>query len=185
LFDRNGSRKYLNEIERKAYLEAITGEPEASRRAFLLTLFYTGCRISEGLGIKVERIDFTAKAIIFETLKRRKKGHFRMIPVPDSLIKLLQEVIANKGFDKKVFPFSRTTAWRMVKAKMRDSSVVGAMACPKGLRHGHAVACVAVGVPLSTIQKWLGHARMETTAIYLAVSEGEERKLANKLWVNS
>jgi hypothetical protein len=31
-------------------------------------------------------------------------------------------------------------------------------------------------------KKWLGHARLETTAIYLDVSGEEERKLAARLW---
>jgi len=32
------------------------------------------------------------------------------------------------------------------------------------------------------MQKWLGHARMETTAIYLKVSGDKERELAKRLW---
>jgi integrase/recombinase XerD len=46
-----------------------------------------------------------------------------------------------------------------------------------------AVACVSVKVPLSTIQKWLGHARMETTALYLEVAGDKERQLAARVWV--
>ncbi len=35
---------------------------------------------------------------------------------------------------------------------------------------------------IATVQKWLGHARLETTAIYLEVSGDEERELAKRLW---
>jgi site-specific recombinase XerD len=59
---------------------------------------------------------------------------------------------------------------------MALASVAGGMACSKGLRHGFAVACLAQKIPLSTVQKWLGHARMETTAIYLEVSGDEESR---------
>jgi site-specific recombinase XerD len=59
---------------------------------------------------------------------------------------------------------------------------MGGMASPKGLRHGFAVACLAQKIPLPAVQKWLGHARMETTAIYLEVSGDEERELAKRLW---
>ena len=58
----------------------------------------------------------------------------------------------------------------------------GGMASPKGLRHGFAVACLAQKIPLTTVKKWLGHARLETTAIYLEVSGDEERELAKRLW---
>ena len=74
MFDRRGNRKYLNGAERHAFLEAVAQEPDALRRAFCLTLFYTGCRISEALNVAVERIDLTGKAIVFETLKQRRRG---------------------------------------------------------------------------------------------------------------
>ena len=70
----------------------------------------------------------------------------------------------------------------MVRELADEAGIVGGMACPKGLRHGFAVACIGKNVPLPTIQKWLGHARLETTAIYLAVSGDEERDLASRLW---
>lgn len=182
MFDRNGHRKYLNEGERKAYLAAIQAEADAGRRAFLLTLFYTGCRISEGLNLQAGRVDLAGKAVVFETLKRRKRGCFRSVPVPEALANLLRELVARRSVDSKVWAFSRSTAYRMIKAKMEEARVHGGMAMPKGLRHGHAVACVSVKIPLSTIQKWLGHARLETTAIYLDVNWEEERALAERLW---
>jgi integrase/recombinase XerD len=56
------------------------------------------------------------------------------------------------------------------------------MASPKGLRHGFAVACLMQKVPLTAVKRWLGHARLETTAIYLDVSGSEEREFAKRLW---
>ena len=66
---------------------------------------------------------------------------------------------------------------------MTQAGIDGGMASPKGLRHGFAIACIAKSIPLPTIQKWMGHARMETTAIYLGVTGVEERELAKRLWV--
>ncbi len=182
VFDRNGSRKYLNGGERKAYAAAIQSEANEERRAFLLTLFYTGCRISEALNLLVGQVDSTARAITVETLKRRRRGCFRSLPVPDALADLLRQLVVGRGTDSKVWEFSRSTAYRMIKAKMETAQVIGGMAMPKGLRHGHAVACISVKVPLPTVQKWLGHARLETTAIYLDVNGEEERSLAKRLW---
>jgi integrase/recombinase XerD len=182
MFDVRGNRKYLNRQERRAYLHAIKDERDALRRAFCLTLFYTGCRISEALNLTVERIDLTGKAIVFETLKRRQQGCFRAVPIPDSLVALFRQLLAQIPPSARVWQFSRATGYRLIKAKMKQASISGGMACPKGLRHGHGVACVSGKVPLTTIKKWLGHARLETTAIYLEVSGDEERELAKRLW---
>jgi integrase len=182
VFDRKGNRKYLNGAERRAFLPAIKHEPDALRRAFCLALFYTGCRISEALNLTVERVDLTGKAVVFETLKRRGRGYFRAVPVPDSLVALLRQVLGNRNPSARVWHFSRATGYRLVKDYMARAGIAGGMACPKGLRHGFAVACLAHKIPLPTVQKWLGHARLETTAIYLNVSGDEERELAKRLW---
>lgn len=74
MFDRRGNRKYLNGAERQAFQLAAFKELDATRRAFALTLYNTGCRISEGLNLTAGRVDLANKAIVFETLKRRKGG---------------------------------------------------------------------------------------------------------------
>jgi integrase/recombinase XerD len=185
LFDRKGNRKYLNGPERKAYLQAVKDEPDACLRAFYLTMFYTGCRISEGLNVTAERVDLTGRSIVFETLKRRKRGDFRSVPIPDSLTALFTQILADVEPSARVWAFSRTTAYRLIKNRMAHASITGGTACPKGLRHGFAIACVGQAIPLTTIQKWLGHARLETTSIYLEVSGEEERELAARLWILS
>jgi integrase/recombinase XerD len=182
VFDRRGNRKYLNRAERQDFLQAIMQEPDLACRAFCLTLFYAGCRISEALNLTVERIDLTQRTLVFETLKQRKQGCFRSVPVPDSLCELLRQVLVHSDPSTQVWSFSRTTAYRLVKGYMTQAGIKGSMACPKGLRHGFAVACLGQKIPLSTVQKWMGHARLETTAIYLDVSGDEERELAKRLW---
>lgn len=182
VFDRQGSRKYLNDAERQSFLRAAENEQDPKRKAFCLTLFYTGCRISEALNLAVERIDRTQQCVVFETLKRRKRGEFRAVPVPESLMTLFAEIQPEGEPSSRMWDFSRPTAYRMVKACMERASIRGGMASPKGLRHGFAVACIANNIPLTTVKKWLGHARLETTAIYLGVSGDEERALARRLW---
>ena len=72
MFDRQGSRKYLNDAERRAYFQAVKGEKDQSYRAFCLTLYYTGCRISEALHLTVGCVDLSQKTVVFETLMRCK-----------------------------------------------------------------------------------------------------------------
>jgi integrase/recombinase XerD len=184
MFDRQGNRKYLNANERRAFLTAVVQEPDALRRAFCLTLFHSGCRISEALDVVVDRVDLNGVGIVFETLKQRKKGVFRSVPVPDSLMELLHEIMSHAGPLDRLWSFSRPTAYRLIKEYMVKATIIGNMASPKGLRHGFAVACLAQKIPLPTVQKWLGHSRLETTAIYLEVSGEEERELARRLWTD-
>lgn len=55
-------------------------------------------------------------------------------------------------------------------------------ACAWGLRHSFGTACIEANIPAHMLQKWLGHARLETTAIYATAVGAEERKLAACLW---
>lgn len=182
MFDRRGSRKYLNDTERRLYLKAAKAERDDGLRGFCLTLLYTGCRISEALNLTSDRIDVSQQCLVFETLKRRRSGVFRAVPVPESLMALLGRLRSPSDPAARLWEFSRPTAYRAVKECMARAEIVGGMASPKGLRHGFAVACVAKNIPLPTVQRWLGHARLETTAIYLGVSGDEERSLARRLW---
>jgi site-specific recombinase XerD len=43
---------------------------------------------------------------------------------------------------------------------------------------------VQSGVPLNLVQRWLGLARMETTAIYAQAIGEEERQIAVRLWTS-
>ncbi|MCH6256811.1 site-specific integrase [Puniceicoccaceae bacterium K14] len=182
LFDRNGHRKYLNVPERKAFFDAVCAYMEAPPKAFCLMLYYTGCRISEALELTIEQIDFSEQAVVFRTLKRRG-DHFRIVPIPSSLVLLLQEVIEGREESTtRLWPFCRNTGHRMVKHCMNMASLTGIKACPKGLRHAFAVACITNGVPVTTLQRWMGHARLETTSIYLDMIGEEDRKQAEKIW---
>lgn len=65
---------------------------------------------------------------------------------------------------------------------MRDAGLSGVAACPRGIRYGFAIAALRSQVPLSLLQKWLGQARLSTTAIYLGASGPEEREFAERFW---
>ncbi len=65
---------------------------------------------------------------------------------------------------------------------MSDAGISGTKACSRGLRHSFAVNSVIHNVPLTLIQKWMGHASITTTAIYLNVLGAEERNFAKRTW---
>lgn len=42
---------------------------------------------------------------------------------------------------------------------------------------------IPIGVPLNLMQRWLGHASMTTTAVYLDTLGEEEREVVTRMWV--
>lgn len=189
LYDAQGRRKYLTAEERRAFLAAAEKAPRVVR-TLCLVLAYTGCRISEALELNAQRIDIEAQTIIFESLKKRRRGVFRAVPVPPPVIDALDLVHglreARRGRDEgrgaRLWDFSRTSAWRYVAAVLDQAGIKGPQASPKGLRHGFGVQAVSAGVPLNMVQKWLGHAQLSTTAIYADAVGAEEQSIMAKMW---
>jgi integrase len=154
-------------------------------------LAYTGCRISEALALTADRIELAEGVIVFESLKKRKRGVYRAVPVPPALLNALDLVHCirkaqarkDKGASIQLWDFARNTAWRKVKAVM-DAAGLGGLACatPKGLRHAFGVSAVSKGIPLNLAQRWLGHAQISTTAIYADAIGEEEKSIASRMW---
>ncbi|AXG69614.1 site-specific tyrosine recombinase XerC [Kordia sp. SMS9] len=181
LHDHNGQRKYLNQSERLRFLECTKTRP-VHVRLFCQLLFYTGARIAEIHNLRESNLDFSNKTVVLETLKRRKRGIYREIPLPDFLLNDLQHYIKfNNKNPQNLWLFSLRSASRYVKTVMCEAGILGARACARGLRHGFAVRA-ADKAPITTVSKWLGHSRLETTAIYLNVVGSEEREIAKRVW---
>ncbi len=187
LFDAQGNRKYLNAQEREKFKEAA-GNQEREVMTFCLMLYYTGCRISEALAVLDSRIDFTEQAVTFQTLKRRKVI-YRQVPLPAQFLKELDLVHVIKKRrqrkrqkDERLWNWSRRTATRRVEEVMKAAGIEGIQGTAKGLRHGFAIACLEKGIPLNLVSKWLGHSKLETTAIYANALGQEERNIASRLW---
>lgn len=182
LFDAGGRRKYLNADERDRFiLAASTFNPKIE--ALCLLLHFTGCRISEALALKPAHLDAGEAVVILQTLKQRRHGVFRMMPIPGPVMDKLSA--CSTDIHAPLFGWHRTTAWEKITAVMRKAEISGPQATPRGTRHGFGVAAVSAGVPITLVQRWLGHARLETTSIYLAVTGPEERHYAAKLWRKS
>jgi integrase/recombinase XerD len=178
LFDDTGQRLYLTESERYAFL-AAADQDLREVRTLCLTLAYTGCRVSEALSLTHRSIDFGSKAIVIETLKKRKRGIFRAVPVPDSVLDILNTAHGIKDAqrarkvptDTLLWDWCRKTAWQKV-----------SQVSPKGLRHGFGVLAISKGVPLNMVSKWMEHASLEVTAIYANALGEEQRHIASRMW---
>lgn len=178
-FDAKGRRKYLTQAEGMSFLRS-SEKFERDHRLFCEAVYYLGCRISEAVNLTKADLDEAESVVSIRSLKKRGKIVYRRIPVPKKLLRSLAMMD-----DEKLWSFSRTTAWRIVKAALADAGISGIHATAKGLRHGFGVRCAMAGIPISIIQRWMGHASPLTTAIYLGVTGFEERKLMEKTWVQT
>lgn len=190
LFGQSGSRKYLNAAERRRFVEATQLAP-SKVRLFCLTLAWSGARISEVLALVPVAIDIDSGVASIQTLKRRRRGIVRQVPLPPEVL-----IALDREFDlcsaqrepalanKRIWRFSRTTAWRYVKSVMAAACISGTPAMPKGLRHGFGVNAFQSKVPPHLVQRWLGHASLRTTAIYGDVVGPDERAFAERMWSN-
>lgn len=186
LYDAHGQRKYLTARERAAFIRAAL-HLGGDVGTFCAVLAFCGARISEVLALTPERIDRRAGAIVFETLKRRRRGVFRAVPVPLELIDLLVSVHKLDSASPKsnrLWAWSRPTGWKRVKATMRLAEIPEAQAKPKALRHAFGVEAVQDRIAITLVKKWLGHAKLQTTEIYATPLGEEERKLASLMWRN-
>lgn len=191
LYDEGGRRLYLTASEREAFLKAARKAVREVRTLCAL-IHDTGIRESEALEITPERIDLAGGAVTIRTLKKRgEKAVFRSVPVPPATLDQLDLVHGIREAQRKgspasqaaLWPWSRTTVWRRLSEVMEAAEIVaGPHRCPKGLRHGYGVHAIASGVPLNMLRKWMGHASMETTAIYANALGAEEQGIAARMW---
>ncbi len=185
----NGHRKYPTPVERETSVKAAD-EDESEMRTFCAPLAYTGCRISEAPALTADGVDLKDGTPIFESLKKRRSGVYRPVPVPPALIDALNMVhdvrAAQKRRDRgravRLWPWARNTAWRHIRAVMRAARIKGPHATPKGLRHGFGIKAITSGVPLNTLQQLLGHAQLTTTSIYADAMGPEKRQLVERMW---
>ncbi|MCP4284488.1 MAG: site-specific integrase [Gammaproteobacteria bacterium] len=194
LYDERSRRLYVNPPERVRFLTAAK-DTDPPVRALCLTIFYTGCRLSEALALTTASIDPTSRIISFRTLKRRSRHEVREVPIPPVLAKRLatlaqQQLKGHDAEDPKPplmwshngRPLNRITGYRWIKTVMQAADIQGPQASPKGLRHGFGVHALRSGVQLNMLRKWMGHSSMATTAIYANAMGSEEMEIARRMW---
>jgi integrase/recombinase XerD len=127
-------------------------------------------------------------SVAIQTLKRRKHS-VREVPLPAALITVL-----DRQFRLSTTPAGSATCGSSPMAVVAHdrtagdqeshagAGIAGRHACPRGLRHAFGVGSLQAGVPLNLVQRWLGHARISTTAIYASACGPEELAFAARFW---
>jgi len=181
-----GLPKALDEAEVMSLLDAVVGdEPVARRdRAVLETLYGTGVRISELVGLSLGAVDLESRL-----LRAFGKGSKeRIVPIGRHAAAALAHWLApsgrgalepkqwrRRGDAEAVFlnqrggRLTRQGAWLVVK-RYGDVVGLGDRLTPHVLRHSCATHMLDHGADIRTVQTMLGHASIATTQVYTKVS---------------
>ena len=122
--------------------------------------------------------------IVIQSLKKRSiTPHYR--PVPPSLLAELIAIHSIKGDAAgKLWAWSRSHAWRLVKATMIEAGLdpKKPYGTCEALRHGYCIKAISTGIGLSDIKIVMGHANIYTTTIYTGAGGNELWAMISRMW---
>jgi integrase/recombinase XerD len=169
-----------SEIYARSELEAILSAPSQPRdRAFLMTVYACGLRVSEARDLKTSDID---RARMQLRVRNGKGAKERVLPLSDRLLKELVDYWraqrqGKAGHDSPWLflgdtagePMGISSAQKIYYRAVKKSGVRR-----KGgihvLRHSFATHLIESGVELTLVQRLMGHSSLLTTALYLHVT---------------
>jgi integrase len=181
--------RYLTSDEVWALVDAARpGQYQPLDRAMYLTAAMTGLRIGELQALAWRDVDFMHARIrvrrtwdrkdkTFTTPKSRRSE--RSVPMPDVvagelelLLRAYQPGVVDPHPDSLVFGHPETgepLGWRLMYERLRAALSVAGLDTGFGfhsLRHSYGTALAAQGVPMRTLQEWMGHKDIQTTQRY-------------------
>ncbi len=176
---------YLEKSEIDALLAAPDRATPQGQREFavLLFLYNSGARASETAGLRVRDLQAAESAPhpspALATL-RGKGGKTRRCPLWSRTTLALAPLVAGRGAEEHVFlnrhgrPLTRSGMRQLVarcarRAADRVPSLAGKRVGAHLVRHTAATHMLRAGVDLNTIRAWLGHAKIDTTAVYAEI----------------
>ncbi len=162
----------------------------ARDRAMLETLYSTGIRVSEVVGINGGDIDLAGETVLIRGKGRKE----RVVPLWKSTAAHLRAWMTRIGAAPDAPIFVSRTGRRISRSGVADRlrvtlaaaakscpSLAGRRISPHTLRHTTAMHLLQSGVDLTTIALWLGHEDPSTTHLYveadLAMKEAALRRL--------
>ena len=174
------------DVFEKLYKACKTGSSFKSIRnqITLLMLFDLGLQATQLINLNLEDFDAN-KAVIRVSKKGNQKEYF--IPLSHLLLRHLKFYISksrkyfkpNKDTnsillnDKGKRP-SRIDLWRWLSTWSKTAGLKETIS-PQQFRHGFAVALYKSGADLKSIQKLLGHSRIESTKVYQSLIDEDEK----------
>ena len=166
-------------------VDAITGAMPEHYRPFIHFLAGTGLRWSEATALRIRDVDLTSeRGIVHVTRAWKENGDGwvigapktsrgrRTVVMPAALTSLVKKRAKGRGRDELLFTgyhggriwngeFHKSV-WQPTLAQVMDQ--LPAVPRVHDLRHTHASWLIAAGVPLTVIQRRLGHESIKTTS---------------------
>jgi integrase/recombinase XerD len=159
-------------------------------KAAFATAYGAGLRVSEVIALKVADIDSERMLLRVEQGKGRKDRHAMLSP---QLLELLrawwregrrQSLLLPGGWlfpgRNPVEPLSARQLCRVVRAAAQAAGI-NKRVSPHTLRHSFATHLLEQGADIRVIQTLLGHAKLDTTALYTRVANTTIRAVTSPL----
>ena len=150
-------------------------------RAFILTTYSMGLRLSETLNLSVNDIDANKMRVHLRQCKGRKD---RYVPLPSQTLITLRNHWKTHRNPRWLFPqgktvqaqheaekpMNRSLPQRAMRKLVRECGINKEVSL-HSLRHSFATHLLELGLSLRAIQDILGHMRPETTALYTRLTK--------------
>lgn len=162
-----------------------------SMHCFFTAVYSMGMRLQEALHLQVADIDSQRMLV---HIHRGKGAKDRLIPLPPSTLELLRSYYRTHRNPVWIFPaesrnhgtaptatkpMSPSSVQGVIKAVLKQINWDNRGISTHTLRHCYATHLLEAGVSLKLIQKYLGHAHLTSTMIYLhTTTVGEEAAIA-------
>lgn len=157
-------------IHRNLVLGILGNGIPLREKAVLSTLYYAGLRNAEVRNLTLDAVDIPNKMIVV----KGKGNKTRVVPISPKLSEVLTEWIRVKPEGNKLFDFSASTMRNILKRHGKGLH-------PHSLRHAFATHLIEGGQDIRTVQELLGHASLNTTQIYVQVTDKTKRKAVDTL----
>ena len=192
LVDAPRRARYLPRTLTEAQVEALLDAPDGATvlgerdRAMLETLYASGLRVSELIGLKL--IQLNLEQGLVKIMGKGSKE--RLVPLGEMATAALRRYLANARSEwlqaprKSDFvfltargePMTRQAFWYVIKRHAVTAGIVAPLS-PHTLRHAFATHLLNHGADLRVVQLLLGHADISTTQIYTHVARERLRQL--------
>ncbi len=191
MLDIEGPRpaRRLPEVLSAAEVERLIQQPDRTQvlgmrdRAILETLYATGLRVSELVGLTLSGLNLNRGLVRVVG----KGGRERLVPLGEQAIESVEQWLAKgrPSFDSRsdrVFlsrsgrPLTRVAIWQRLRQHAQGAGISKPV-YPHLLRHSFATHLLDHGADLRVVQLLLGHADLSTTQIYTHVSRSRLQAL--------
>jgi site-specific recombinase XerD len=162
----------------------LTAAPGVKYRAALGVAYGAGLRVSEVVALKVTDIDRERMLLRVEQGKGQKDRFVMLSPQLLELLRDWRQVAQPRGWLfpglDPVNPMSARQLCRAVSVAARAAGIAKRVS-PHTLRHSFATHLLEQNVDIRVIQVLLGHAKLETTALYTRVAVNTIREVTSPL----